>query len=196
MEAKKDNRSTSEHNLFQIFTLFASSHLFFYKQSWDGEEQGLIGSTWDAETNSEEYTQNMIAYLNVNFFTLKNLFFVGLSINFFFLQVDIAVNSLNPSFSVESSASLRTLIRNVASLVTDPNTNKTLSNVWNGEIGILGSGSDYTAFVDHLGISSLSMAFSGSDYGSFLSKFPTFLLSFDLSKKKVFTTLDTIVSIG
>ena len=49
--------------------------------SWDAEEEGLIGSTHDAEVNYQEYNDTLIAYLNV----------------------DIAVSSLNPRLDVGDS---------------------------------------------------------------------------------------------
>ena len=49
-------------------------------------------------------------------------------------------------------------------------------DTWNGDLSVLGSGSDYTAYLDHLGIPSLDLAFSPKDspYGVYHSVFDSF----------------------
>ena len=132
--------------------------------SWDGEEYGLIGSTEWAEENAAELQQKAVAYLNV----------------------DVAVNG--PNYGVSSVPSLWRLIRAATREVKDPNTGKTIYEQWQdrareqrGEldeesearIGPLGSGSDYTPFLQHLGIASTDMGFNG-DYGVYHSAYDSF----------------------
>lgn len=132
--------------------------------SWDGEEYGLIGSTEWAEDNAAELQQKAVAYLNV----------------------DVAVNG--PNYSVSAVPSLWKLIRAATRDVKDPKTGKTVYQQWQdraregrGEldkeeearIGPLGSGSDYTPFLQHLGVPSTDMGFGG-DYGVYHSAYDSF----------------------
>jgi N-acetylated-alpha-linked acidic dipeptidase len=141
--------------------------------SWDAEEQGLIGSTEWAEENAVELREKAIAYLNV----------------------DVAVSGAN--FSASSVPSMWKLIRSAAQDVRDPKTGKSIYEAWrnrvrenapdselfdpNGNekpapaprIGALGSGSDYTPFLQHLGVPSLDMGFGG-DYGVYHSAYDSF----------------------
>src|SRR5213080_2843020 len=134
--------------------------------SWDGEEYGLIGSTEWAEENAAELQQKAVAYFNV----------------------DVAVNG--PNYSASAVPSLWKLIRAATRDVKDPKTGKTIYQQWqdrareqraetdpdlNAEarIGPLGSGSDYTPFLQHLGIPSTDMGFGG-DYGVYHSAYDSF----------------------
>jgi N-acetylated-alpha-linked acidic dipeptidase len=132
--------------------------------SWDGEEYGLIGSTEWAEENAVELQQKAVAYLNV----------------------DVAVNG--PNYSVSAVPSLWKLIRAATREVKDPKSGKTVYQQWQdraregrGEldkeeearIGPLGSGSDYTPFLQHLGVPSTDMGFGG-DYGVYHSAYDSF----------------------
>ena len=134
--------------------------------SWDGEEYGLIGSTEWAEENAVELQQKAVAYLNV----------------------DVAVNG--PNYSASSVPSLWRLIRSATRDVKDPKTGKTIYQQWTdrareqrteldpefdseARISPLGSGSDYTPFLQHLGIASTDMGFGG-DYGVYHSAYDSF----------------------
>ncbi len=134
--------------------------------SWDGEEYGLIGSTEWAEENAQELQQKAVAYLNV----------------------DVAVNG--PNYNASSVPSLWRLIRGATREVKDPKTGKTIYQQWQdrtreqrneldpdydaeARIGPLGSGSDYTPFLQHLGIASTDMGFGG-DYGVYHSAYDSF----------------------
>lgn len=134
--------------------------------SWDAEEYGLIGSTEWVEENADELRTKAVAYLNV----------------------DVAVSG--PHFGASAVPSLAKLIRNATRDVKDPKTGKTIYQQWQdrtreqrpeseqeqqGEarIGALGSGSDYTPFLQHLGIASTDMGFGG-DYGVYHSAYDSF----------------------
>src|SRR5256886_266309 len=134
--------------------------------SWDGEEYGLIGSTEWAEDNAAELQQKAVAYLNV----------------------DVAVDG--PNYGASSVPSLWKLIRGATREVKDPKTGKTINQIWNerareqrnetdkdydaeARISPLGSGSDYTPFLQHLGIASTDMGFNG-DYGVYHSAYDSF----------------------
>ena len=134
--------------------------------SWDAEEYGLIGSTEWAEENADDLREKAVAYLNV----------------------DVAVSGGN--FGASSVPSLWKAIRDVTRDVKDPKTGKTIYQQWqekaregrsineatNGgeaRIGALGSGSDYTPFLQHLGVPSTDMGFGG-DYGVYHSSYDSF----------------------
>ncbi len=134
--------------------------------SWDAEEYGLEGSTEWAEEHDAELQQKAVAYLNV----------------------DVAVNG--PNYSASSVPSLWKLIRSATRDIKDPNTGKTVYQQWQdhareqknetdsdydseARISPLGSGSDYTPFLQHLGIPSTDMGFGG-DYGVYHSAFDSF----------------------
>jgi N-acetylated-alpha-linked acidic dipeptidase len=134
--------------------------------SWDAEEYGLIGSTEWAEENADELREKAVAYLNV----------------------DVAVSG--GSFGASSVPSLWKLIRDVTRDVKDPKTGKSIYQQWQvrdretrsvtdtadtseARIGPLGSGSDYTPFLQHLGVPSTDMGFSG-DYGVYHSAYDSF----------------------
>ena len=134
--------------------------------AWDGEEPGLLGSTEWAETHAADLQRKAAVYINSD------------SNGRGFLQV-------------EGSHTLEKFINGVARDIDDPEAKVT---VWKRlqaarvardteapadrpsdsheartradlRIGALGSGSDYTAFLDHLGIASVNMGFGGEDGG-------------------------------
>ncbi|HSD46489.1 MAG TPA: M28 family metallopeptidase [Pyrinomonadaceae bacterium] len=134
--------------------------------SWDAEEYGLIGSTEWAEELAGELKEKAVAYLNL----------------------DAAVSGMH--FGASSVPSLWKLMRAVTREVKDPKTGKSVYQAWQdrtrelrseeeratgGEarIGPLGSGSDYTPFLQHLGIASTDMGFGG-DYGVYHSAYDSF----------------------
>ncbi len=142
--------------------------------SWDAEEEGLIGSTEWAEDHAKEL-QHAVAYLNT----------------------DVAVSG--PDFSASAVPSLKQFLREVAREVPSPK-GGTVYDQWkaeqatgenarhpnNGfnqsrpnyrqedvEVGDLGSGSDYTPFIQHLGVPSTDIS-SGGPYGVYHSVFDNY----------------------
>ncbi|WCJ42581.1 Glutamate carboxypeptidase 2 [Euphorbia peplus] len=111
--------------------------------NWDAEEYGLIGSTEWIEDNRELLASRAVAYLNV----------------------DIAVSG--PGFDASATPQLDELIKQATQQVQDPdNSSQTVYDSWVGsssspEIGRLGgAGSDYAAFVQHIGVASADFSFS------------------------------------
>ncbi|WP_028784021.1 M28 family peptidase [Thalassobacillus devorans] len=118
---------------------------------WDGEEYGLLGSTEWVEEERKDLTKNAVAYLNMD----------GLGGKY---------------FGASSVPSLNELIYDVTKEVEEPRTGTSIYEDWyqrsgnkEPELGQLGSGSDYTAFLQHIGVPSLGMGFSspGGLYHSF-----------------------------
>ncbi|KAF2803727.1 Zn-dependent exopeptidase [Mytilinidion resinicola] len=111
--------------------------------SWDAEEYNLIGSTEYVESRMDALRADAIAYINVD---------VGVS-------GDEIYADGSPLFR---HAWLRVLDR-----VADPVRNKTLREVWDqsgNNLGGLGAGSDYVAFQDMAGCSSIDFGFNGPGY--------------------------------
>ena len=135
--------------------------------SWDAEEEGLIGSTEWVEQH-EQMLQNAVAYFNVD---------VGVS---------------GPNFSAAAVPSLKQFIRDVTRSVPSP-LGGTVYDQWkldryHGDrhrgsdaapeaedvhIGDLGSGSDYTSFLQHVGVPSTDIGSEGP-YGVYHSAFDDF----------------------
>lgn len=111
--------------------------------SWDGEEYNIIGSTEFVERNLESLRADAAAYINL----------------------DTAVTG--DSFRAAGAPVFRKLLLQVLKRVGDPNANATLRDLWdrrNGELEGLGASSDYVAFQDLAGTSSLDIRFAGLSY--------------------------------
>ena len=141
--------------------------------AWDGEEPGLIGSTEWAETHAQELSEHAALYLNTDE-TGRGFFGGG------------------------GSHSLEALVNEVEKDIVDPETNV---SVWKRQqaallagagrragagkgddilkrstlpLQAIGSGSDFGAFLDHLGIASLNIGFGGEDAsGTYHSAYDT-----------------------
>ena len=111
--------------------------------SWDAEEYNLVGSTEHVEARLEDLRRDGVAYLNVD------------------------VGVLGDEFRAAASPVMEKPLLRVLNRVADPVRNQTLRQIWEDK-GIkldgLGAGSDYVAFQDMAGTSSISMGFSGAPY--------------------------------
>jgi N-acetylated-alpha-linked acidic dipeptidase len=128
--------------------------------SWDGEEPMLLGSTEWAEQHAEELRKHAAIYINSD-------------------------SNDRGYLVVQGSHSLEPLVNEVARSIQDPETQGTVWQRWQASnlvsgspqerkdatsradlrIGALGSGSDFSAFLDHLGIASLDSSYGGEDPG-------------------------------
>ena len=134
--------------------------------SWDAEEPGLLGSTEWVEYHRDELNEKLAVYINTD----------GNGRGF---------------FGMGGSHALQPFINQVARDVQDPQTGATVlerrrardlangssTTPESGDIPIspLGSGSDYTPFLQHLGISSLNIGFGGENPGgSYHSAYDSF----------------------
>ncbi|MGA2570344.1 MAG: M28 family metallopeptidase [Terracidiphilus sp.] len=136
--------------------------------SWDAEEQGLIGSTeWVEQQGS--VLDHAVAYFNV----------------------DVAVSG--PDFSAASVPSLKGFLRDIARSVPSPvqgsvylqwrlkpspdnelhTANASSTQGEDVHVGDLGSGSDFTPFLQHVGVPSTDVS-SGGPYGVYHSAFDDF----------------------
>jgi N-acetylated-alpha-linked acidic dipeptidase len=120
---------------------------------WDAEEFGLIGSTEYMEKHADELSEKLAAYVNSD-------------------------SSGKGRINIGGSHSLEGFSEEVARDVADPISGKSLLREWMQQtktpartnppefhIAPLGSGSDYTPFLQHLGVASLDVRFSGDAEG-------------------------------
>jgi len=92
-----------------------------------------------------------------------------------YLNVDTGASG--PHFRAIGTPSLAQVLAGVLGAIDDPGRpGHTLADHWGeGDLYPLGSGSDYTAFIDHLGIPSLDLAFSAKTaYGVYHSVYDSF----------------------
>ena len=112
---------------------------------WDGEEYGLLGSTEWVEDQRQDLTKNAVAYFNMD----------GTSGQF---------------FGASAVPSLQDVIFEVTKEIVEPRSGDVATSIYDDwymrsgndipTIGYLGSGSDYTPFIQHLGIASADFGFS------------------------------------
>jgi N-acetylated-alpha-linked acidic dipeptidase len=137
--------------------------------SWDGEEVGLTGSTEWGEQFADELKERAVAYLNVD------------------------SSASGPEFEPQASASLAPLVLELARELPDPATGLPLAEALRaarakaraeaggkGPVGDddlvdvrVGSGSDHTVFLNHLGIPTIGLSFDGP-YGVYHSMYDGF----------------------
>jgi N-acetylated-alpha-linked acidic dipeptidase len=146
--------------------------------SWDGEEPGLLGSTEWVETHADELKRKAVLYINTD-------------------------NSGRGFVHLEGSHDLQHFADQATGDVQDPETGATLAERARAQIlahdaekagsekpvdvaaakaggdlplGPLGSGSDYSSFLQHLGIPALDIGFGGEDAagGSYHSVYDSF----------------------
>jgi N-acetylated-alpha-linked acidic dipeptidase len=129
--------------------------------AWDGEEPGLLGSTEWAEQHYDELRAHAVAYINSDGNGRGYLGVEG-SHTLEKFSNDIAREILDPEtkFSVWKRQQLHE-IANSKSAEEREEIRKRAD--W--RIPALGSGSDYTAFLQHDGVASLNIGFGGEDQG-------------------------------
>jgi N-acetylated-alpha-linked acidic dipeptidase len=123
--------------------------------SWDGEEQGLLGSTEWVEDLATELHAKAAVYLN------RDAGAGGLTFS------SSAVHSLTPfayelAQSIQPDGSNTTLFEGWLARAREqapPRDGQPLLKA--PPVGALGSGSDYTAFLDHIGVASMDMGLNG-----------------------------------
>ncbi|HAX16829.1 MAG TPA: folate hydrolase, partial [Leeuwenhoekiella sp.] len=119
--------------------------------AWDAEEPGLIGSTEWVEDHQEVLKEKAVVYINTDG---NGRGFLG----------------------VGGSHTLETMVKEIAGSIEDPQTGVSLverraaaAKVANRDtdfrLSALGSGSDYTPFIQHTGIPSLNLGFGGESSG-------------------------------
>jgi N-acetylated-alpha-linked acidic dipeptidase len=127
--------------------------------AWDGEEEGLLGSTEWAEAHDEELQRKVVVYINTD-------------------------GNGRGYLGMGGSHTLQRFMNDVARDIPDPETGLTawkraqLATIRYGDedarssarqsmlkLDPLGSGSDWSVFLQHLGIASLNLGYGGEDDG-------------------------------
>lgn len=128
--------------------------------AWDGEEPGLLGSTEWAETHADELKSHAVAYLNSD---TNGRGYLGVSgshsLEKFINGVAIDIEDPESGVSAWKRMQARRIVDGSADARKDARNREDL------RIGALGSGSDYSTFIDHLGIASLNLGYGGEDDG-------------------------------
>jgi N-acetylated-alpha-linked acidic dipeptidase len=128
--------------------------------AWDGEEPMLLGSTEWAEYHGDELRKHAAVYINTDGNGRGYLFAEGShSLEKFVNGVARDVTDPEKNISVWKRGQAARLVRGRPE---DRKEARTRSDL---RIGALGSGSDYTAFLDHLGVASLNIGYGGEDDG-------------------------------
>ena len=127
---------------------------------WDGEEEGLLGSTEWAEQHADELKQHAAVYINSDGNGRGYLGMSGShSLEKFMNGVAKAVNDPEKDYP----AWQRLRLDRIAN--APPDEREEVRKRADLRMGALGSGSDYTAFIDHLGVASLNLGYGGEDGG-------------------------------
>jgi N-acetylated-alpha-linked acidic dipeptidase len=137
--------------------------------SWDGEEPGLLGSTEWAETHADELKSKAVLYINSDTNGRGYLDVSGShALQHFASEAARDVKDPETGASVLARAVARERVANY-----DAGGHGEVSA--DLKLGALGSGSDFTPFLQHLGVNSLNLGFEGeTDYGVYHSAYDTF----------------------
>ena len=148
--------------------------------SWDAEEPMLLGSTEWAEEHADELKKKVVLYINSDT-NERGFLGVGGSHDFQHLVNQVASDVIDPETGVPIGQRLRAKMRIAAlapganehvkaeaKIAADPNKDF--------PIEALGSGSDFSAFMDHLGLPVLDVGFyeEGHAGGVYHSRYDTF----------------------
>ncbi|MGC1620650.1 MAG: transferrin receptor-like dimerization domain-containing protein [Candidatus Acidiferrum sp.] len=128
--------------------------------SWDGEEPGLLGSTEWVETHAEELSKNAVAYINSDGNGRGYLALEGSHTLEKFMN-DIARDIQDPETNL--SAWKRDELRAIEHAPEDKK--QEIRQRHDLPLGALGSGSDFTPFLQHVGVASLDIGYGGEDGG-------------------------------
>ena len=139
--------------------------------AWDAEEPGLIGSTEWAEHHAADLKKHAVAYINTDG---SSRGFIGIggshTLERFFNQIIEDVQDPRSSVTLKERARARQIINGA--------TDKAKQEAKEREdlrIYPMGSGSDYTPFLQHLGIASANLGFGGeADGGSYHTLYDTY----------------------
>ncbi len=135
--------------------------------AWDAEEPGLLGSVEWAEAHADELRAKAVAYINSD---SNGRGFLGLAGSHSlqpFLN-GVARDVADPVQGMPVLERLRSRIK----VHGDEEERKRAATGGDLPLSALGSGSDYTPFLQHLGIASLNLGFGGEgDYGQYHSAY-------------------------
>ena len=127
---------------------------------WDGEEPGLIGSTEWAEAHAAELRKKTVVYVNTDGYG-RGFLFMGGSHTLEPFMNEVARDVTDP----QTKASLLERARAFRQLDGPPEGRKEARERPDLRLSPLGSGSDFTPFLQHLGVPTLNIGIGGEDGG-------------------------------
>ena len=148
--------------------------------SWDAEEPGLMGSTEWVESHASELQRKAVLYINSDN-NNRGFLSAGGSHDLEHFVNLAAADVIDPETNASVAKRLRARMevegaskgageeaKIEGKIVMDP--------IKDFPIQALGSGSDYSAFLEHLGVASLNIAYAGEGYsrGVYHSRYDTF----------------------
>ncbi|HEY6621474.1 MAG TPA: transferrin receptor-like dimerization domain-containing protein [Steroidobacteraceae bacterium] len=142
--------------------------------SWDGEEPGLLGSTEWAEQHAAELKVKAVLYVNSDTNGRGFLRAEGShAVQHFLSEVARDVKDPETGGTVLARALAE---RRVSTLdATRPNSAPPTGAAGDLHLGALGSGSDFTPFLQHVGVNSVNLGFEGeTQYGVYHSAYDSF----------------------
>ncbi len=128
--------------------------------AWDGEEEGLFGSTEWVEKHADELKQKAVAYINSDG-NGRGFLYAGGShtLEHFVNQLAEDIKDPEKNISVAKRWRSRLIVNGSEEEKRDVMNEKDL------KIYPLGSGSDYSPFLQHVGVASLNIGYGGEDNG-------------------------------
>ena len=129
--------------------------------AWDGEEEGLLGSTEWAETHGDELRQHGVVYINSDS-NGRGFLETGGSHSLERLTTQVARDVNDPERNVSVLERLRDRQQTLATTPEQRKENRERTLI---RLSALGSGSDWTPFLQHTGIASMNVSYGGEDGG-------------------------------
>ena len=128
--------------------------------AWDGEEAGLLGSTEWTEDHQAELRKKAVLYLNTD---ANSRGFINISgsqsLEPFFNE--IANDVIDP----QTGVSIKERLYALTIVTADKQARVNLTGNKNIKLGALGAGSDWSGFLQFLGIASVNIGFGGEGQG-------------------------------
>src|SRR5436853_2595736 len=129
--------------------------------AWDGEEPGLLGSTEWAEQHYDELRAHGVAYINSD---ANGRGYLGIEGSHTLEKFSNDIAREIPDPETKLTAWKRQQLREISNAKA-PELREEIRKRADLRIPALGSGSDYTAFLQHDGVASLNIGFGGEDGG-------------------------------
>ncbi len=145
--------------------------------SWDGEEPGLLGSTEWVEAHRAELMRKAFLYFNSDS-NARGVLYAGGSSSLERLVNEVASSVGDPEVAASVGDRLRATLKVIGAKGSGGESDALFASAESGgdlPLSALGAGSDYSPFLDHLGIASLDFEFrSGANDGIYHSAYDTF----------------------
>jgi N-acetylated-alpha-linked acidic dipeptidase len=129
--------------------------------AWDGEEPALLGSTEWAETHADDLRKHAVAYINTDG-NGRGFFGAGGSHSLEHLVNDVTRDVKDPETGLSVWKRTQAAALTAAATQKDKDEIRARPDL---RIQALGSGSDFTPFLQHLGVAALNVGFGGEGGG-------------------------------